>query len=306
MNNQNYWGKVLASLNFDKTGYDIQMEYLIVCDPTFVTYQFDWSLIIVITVTSIVIYIMALNGTIYSINVQFVGYKVMWWYGLFYPGIALLMGAAMWVGISTTVQYNIILGVIFPICILTSFFYVNELLCLLPDRANIKRPINILFFRVVDVISMLLSTFLVSAWWLLNKPWYLNDIICFFMTGTFMKLLKITSLKQGFIFLTIIFITDVLSMTIALNFLTNQSVDSLVEDQYNVPIMFEVQEFHMYLYKLCAWIVRALNQLILPPLPFSLSLAPPRFRIFPPPPPLLGLLSPSASLALREVLAVFK
>lgn len=160
----------------------------------------------------------------------------------------------MWVGISTTVQYNIILGVNFPICILTSFFYVNELLCLLPDRANIKRPINILFFRVVDVISMLLSTFLVSAWWLLNKPWYLNDIICFFMTGTFMKLLKITSLKQGFIFLTIIFITDVLSMTIALNFLTNQSVDSLVEDQYNVPIMFEVQEFHMYLYKLCAWI----------------------------------------------------
>lgn len=79
------------------------MEYLLVCDPLFVTYKFDWSLIIVIVITSTIIYIMALNGSIQSLNIKFVGFKIKWWYGLFYPGIILLFGISIVIGLDKNI-----------------------------------------------------------------------------------------------------------------------------------------------------------------------------------------------------------
>jgi hypothetical protein len=80
---------------------------------------------------------------------------------------------------------------------------------------TIKKRICIM--RICDYISLSISLMIVFLYISYDKPWFLSDIISFFIMGSLIKLFKFPSLKSTSYFLVPIIISNV-GMSIYLSY----------------------------------------------------------------------------------------
>jgi hypothetical protein len=90
---------------------------------------------------------------------------------------------------------------------------IDELLCAI-DFIHFHKRVIYKRFRVCDLLSIIMALALILPYILLNKPWFVNDFLSILILHSLLKLLKLTSLKNGVFFFVPCLIIDMISSTI--------------------------------------------------------------------------------------------
>ena len=145
----------------------------------------------------------------------------------------------------------------FVLMLLTSFFYFNELLSLVPrSLLNLKRYQIKEIIRTQDFISTSYAITISFLYFFFDKPWYINDIISLFFIGTILKLFKVTKLKYMVIVFSVWRLTETLySLLIFFSEKYSISYDDYILIELNFPFMIQFPRFSKKLLnKMCTWI----------------------------------------------------
>lgn len=117
----------------------------------------------------------------------------------------------------------IFLVIVILVGLVCCFLFCNECFTLLPKKwiEYIYKKI-VWKFRIVDMISFIISATINLLYFIFEKPWFLNDIISICITGIFLKILKFSSMKVASIFLLIIAISECVEAAVV-HFIKNDS-----------------------------------------------------------------------------------
>lgn len=168
-----------------------ELEYLINCNPDQFYKPFEWGLLLLIMIATLVLTL----GSLYSRA---------WSYG----GVGYEISNKAIIIFNFGLLFFIILGYVVPdiVSLLARIFgsivgalgvgvCISETIWLSHNKNYLKKVYK--WFRLIDVISYGVGLLFIPLYWLLNGQWFVNDIMAICSTVALMKLLKIRSLSVG-------------------------------------------------------------------------------------------------------------
>lgn len=165
------------------------LEYLINCNPDQFYKPFEWGLLLLIMITTLVLTL----GSLYSRAWSYggVGYaisnKAILIFNLallFFIILAYLVPDA--VSLLARIAGSVIGALGVGVCI-------SEIIWLSHNKNYLRKVYR--WVRLIDVISYGVGLLFIPLYWLLNGQWMINDIMAICSTVALMKLLKVTSLS---------------------------------------------------------------------------------------------------------------
>ena len=186
-----------------------------VCDETFSTYQFDFAQIILITLMIASLYILSNFQEIKGFDLNsFVGFSVKWYTSLIYV-LCTIFGFLLTLYDLNKYWAGGIYWFILVVCSFACFFFISEVLALIPERYRIKEAI-VCWVRIQDIIATLIALGVVVSYNYLHQPWYISNIISICLLGSLLKIFKFFNMKNSVFFMLICLLTDIAGAIITL------------------------------------------------------------------------------------------
>ncbi|KAL4470153.1 hypothetical protein ABPG72_009078 [Tetrahymena utriculariae] len=271
-NENNYWVQANLDFVFSTPSYHLNVIYTAILDNNYKPTKFDWVLLVLISLACIMIYFFARFGQIYAFKTSFCGFKIDWWWGIVYSIIlTVIVLLIKYYDSASVLLFDIVISAISIIC---CYFFIVEVFglilfrCRTLNSTRAKKSAQILLFkpfiskiRGVDIIGAIFGFTCVSSWYLIKKPWFMNDVLSIAIMSCTIKFFKITSMKSGAIFMGITLLYDTVT-AILIHYSQSQSYDSLILAKANYPFELQIPSFKHILDKKCAWI--AITSIVLP------------------------------------------
>ncbi|CAD8183222.1 unnamed protein product [Paramecium octaurelia] len=253
LTSENYWTSIIVNLNItqvSQTNIDkVQFAMIFTCDRSFRDKTFDWSLPILLIITTLLIAFLAKHTRIISFRWRanghdFQGFEI----GFMIIGIYILSyasGATVYIatGFSDLIRYSLIV-IACTIGTLAVFFVSTELACLLKANSSIRKY-NLI---IASVVSLLIG--LPYYFWM---PWYLNDIISLAFIFLIVKFFRLKNLKTA---AALMFSNMILDSTFAIyiHYTKDESYNTSVLQYLNCPLELQLPLMKLQYDKNCAWI----------------------------------------------------
>ncbi|CAK85571.1 unnamed protein product (macronuclear) [Paramecium tetraurelia] len=250
---ENYWTPILVNVTINQvssTNKDtIEFAMIFTCDKAFRDKTFDWSLPILLIITTILIAFLAKHTRIISFKWRVnghdfqgfeIGFMIIGIYILAYASGATIVIATAF---SDLIRYSLIV-IACTIGTLAIFFLSTELACLLKANSFIRKY-NLI---IAAVISLLIG--LPYYFWM---PWYLNDIISLAFIFLIVKFFRLKNLKTA---AALMFSNMILDSTFAIyiHYTQDLSYNTTVLQYLNCPLELQLPLMKLQYDKNCAWI----------------------------------------------------
>ena len=111
------------------------------------------------------------------------------------------------------------------------------------------------------MIICLLISLAVTIPWAITKNWIASDILALFIVGASFKIIKVSSLKKGIVFLFFTIWFEII-WGIILNYVLTFEYDVFFSSSFVLPFKLECPTFNTYLNKRCTWL--AITDLVFP------------------------------------------
>jgi hypothetical protein len=139
---------------------------------------------------------------------------------------------------------------------------VNELLFKLPWKFKIKKLFSLKVWtinanvRIIDLVSLAISLGACFWWWQSSKNWIVSDFIFVAIFFACVKTFKFQSLQQAVFAFSAAIILEITFVVIGISMLKNSvdSVNSIVLNELNSPLLFQVPTINRVYNEKCSWL----------------------------------------------------
>lgn len=238
---------------------DYSISYMKVCQTT-TLYRFDLSFLILAALSMIIIFFGIRHARITSFQRHSIGLSIKWWMSLFYIFFAIGFTAA-W-GFYRKATTIVVFIIMLVISFLAVTFALKELLYYLRifECCNTKVRLWKLEISILTVIYSIMAFVLVLCW-AVTFHYVLTNVLALFIVFASFKVLKITSLQSGAVFLLIIGIFDIVLENVLSNW-ENYPLQKFDSQDLCYPFKFMIPTFSSFLTKRCSWL--SVSNLIFP------------------------------------------
>ncbi|CAD8182464.1 unnamed protein product [Paramecium pentaurelia] len=253
LTSQNYWTPIKVQVGFNEMSQEnyqlIEFAMIFSCDKSFRDLTFDWSLPILLIISTILIAFLAKYTRILSFRWKrkgqdFQGFEINYLIIVIY--ILLYAGGGMIVLVTDFLDFIRYLFIVIACTIgtLAIFFVSAEFACLLKANSFVRKY-YIVFSSIISLLIGMPYYFL--------KPWYLNDIISLAFIVLIVKLFRLKNFK----FASFLMVSNVvLDSTFALiiHYTQVESYNTTVLQYLNCPLELQFPLIKLQYNKNCAWI----------------------------------------------------
>ncbi|CAD8184390.1 unnamed protein product [Paramecium pentaurelia] len=253
LTSDNYWTPIYVNIGFNEVSKEtsklIEFVMIFTCDKSFRDLTFDWSLPILLIISTILIAFLAKYTRILSFRWRrngqdFQGFEITFLvigiYILLYASGATIVLAT---GFSNFIRYFFIV-IACTIGTLAIFFVSAEMACLLKANSFVRKY-NLIIASIISLLIGLPYYFL--------KPWYLSDIISLAFIFLIVKFFRLKNLKTA---AALMIANVILDSTFALiiHYTQPESYNTTVLQYLNCPLELQLPLIRMQYGKNCAWI----------------------------------------------------
>ncbi|CAD8089062.1 unnamed protein product [Paramecium sonneborni] len=250
---ENYWTSIKVIVNLieanQETPKEIEFAMIFSCDKSFRQLTFDWSLPILLVISTILIAFLAKYTRILSFRWKrngqdFQGFEINFIVICIYI-LAYAAGGILVVAL----DYQDIINYFFIIIACSigtlAVFFVTAELSYLFKASSFVRQYYLIFSSIISLMIGLPYYFL--------KPWYLSDIISLAFIFLIVKFFRLKNLKNAAIMMLANIILDS-TFAIAIHYTQVESYNTAVLQYLNCPLELQLPLMKLQYNKNCAWI----------------------------------------------------
>ncbi|CAK83082.1 unnamed protein product (macronuclear) [Paramecium tetraurelia] len=253
LTSQNYWTPIHIQVSLNEVNQQthelIEFAIIFSCDKSYRDITFDWSLPILLVISTILIAFLAKYTRILSFSWKtngkdFQGFEInntiILIYILLYAGGATIVLATDFLDF---IRYLFII-IACTIGTLAIFFVSSELACLM--KANS-------FLRKYYIVFSSIISLLIGIPYYFYKPWYLSDIISLAFIVLIVKFFRLKNFK----FASFLMISNVLldsTLALIIHYTQVESYNTTVLQFLNCPLELQLPLISLQFNKNCAWI----------------------------------------------------
>ncbi|CAD8103977.1 unnamed protein product [Paramecium primaurelia] len=162
--------------------------------------------------------------------------------------------------------YEVVMIMCLIFALFCCWFLFNELQCFLSVNLRLQAEV-FKSIRVCDCISIFLSILFVVLYLTLDQAWYISNFITFCITGSLLRLFKVTNLRGVTILYLAIILFDCIYYFVLLTKVFSVNYQIIVLQYSNYPVLFQIPQFRYNYLKVCVWL--SLMDLVVPGISIS-------------------------------------